>query len=79
MAKSLPDFYTASTRERFNWGYWQGRADLDRGKWPMWGKAGVYQCQHPFDAIYGQGYWAGRYENDLSVETSDAAWSQRKK
>lgn len=52
----------ASTQERFNWGYWDGRADQEKGKWPMWNKTAVFQCRHPFDQAYSKGYWKGRYE-----------------
>ena len=67
---------STSARERFNWGYWDGRHDQERGKFAPW--CGPCQTSgHPFDRIYGQGYWAGRYA-DRSETTSDAAWARRR-
>lgn len=67
---------TFTTRERFNWGYWDGRADQDRGKFALWCRP----CQtsgHPFDKIYGQGYWAGRYDQS-ETQSSATAWKARR-
>jgi hypothetical protein len=66
----------ASPRERFNWGYWDGRADQATWRYAPWAKRP--DAKHPFDALYGQGYWAGRYD-DSGPDTSDEAWSARRK
>jgi hypothetical protein len=58
-----------SDRVRFNWGFWDGVADREAGRQPMW------KAPH-FDRVYGEGYEAGRslLPGFPSPETSDAAW-----
>lgn len=62
-------------RERFNWGYWDGRADQERGRFPLWCKS-YNSHKHPSDKVYGRGYWAGRYDTS-GANSSDEAWRGR--
>ncbi|HEX6957579.1 MAG TPA: hypothetical protein VF194_06285 [Ferrovibrio sp.] len=50
-----------SPADRRNWGYWDGRADAERGRMPPWNRptADGADCPHPFDRVYGEAYWAG--------------------
>jgi hypothetical protein len=57
-----------SDRERFNWGYWDGRHDAERGRMPLW-KRGA----HPWP-VYEAGYWYGR-DDESPPTTSDSAWA----
>ena len=58
-------------RERFNWGYWDGRSDRDRGgKIAPWFGKGTH-----FDVVYEKGYLYGRFDCN-SPRTSDAAWNE---
>ncbi len=50
-----------SPAERRNWGFWDGVADAERGRWPEWDRSHTYRGRHPFDKPYGEAYWAGRY------------------
>ena len=51
-----------SPAERRNWGYWDGKAARERGRYPEWAKS--YNCcqKHPFDQQYGKGFWLGWYD-----------------
>jgi hypothetical protein len=66
-----------SARERFNWGYWDGRADHVSGNVPRW-KSRYCDTPHPLDASYGKGYYAGLADSS-GAESSDAAWNDRAK
>lgn len=58
---------TFSPRIRFNWGFWDGRADAQAKRNPMW-------STHP-DASYKAGYYAGRETRDeANVTSSEPAW-----
>lgn len=61
MKSKLPANFERNPMIRTNRGYWDGVADRERGRWPIWNKPSVYRCRHPFDQKYGQGYWIGRY------------------
>jgi len=50
------------TQQRRNWGYWDGVAARQRGRLPEWDKVGVSRCRHPFDRVYGEGFWMGWYD-----------------
>lgn len=68
MKKKLPfNLSEVSTKERFNWGYWDGKAHGERGKRPEWDKPSIMMCKHPFDDSYGKGYWKGWYEGSSKV------------
>lgn len=63
-----------SDRERFNWGYWDGRYDQSRMQFADWCKDGKPDTHHPFDPVYGAGYWAGRQET-TDTDSSAEAWT----
>jgi len=65
---------THSPRERFNWGYWDGRNDQERNKRPEWSKSCRVDLCHPFDSLYGKGYWAGR-NDEARPDSSNTAWN----
>lgn len=51
-----------SPAERRNWGYWDGKAARERGRFPVWAKSYNHRQAHPFDQQYGKGFWAGWYD-----------------
>lgn len=58
----LPAGYERNPMIRRNRGYWDGvSARASNMRLPMWNKSGVYRCTHPFDTIYGEGFWIGFY------------------
>jgi len=50
-----------SPAERRNWGYWDGKAARERGRYPEWAECFHPRKKHPFDKQYGDGFWAGWY------------------
>jgi hypothetical protein len=46
---------------RFERGYNDGQAARERNRLPLWAanKSHAYRPKHPFDAKYGEGFWAG--------------------
>lgn len=65
MAKrsTLPEGYTKDPMIRRNRGYWDGVAARERGCiYPVWAKSWVSRATHPFDTIYGEGFWTGFYD-----------------
>lgn len=59
----LPVGYEKNPMIRTNRGYWDGVADRQRRRTgPLWNKPSVYRCAHPFDQMYGKGYWIGFYD-----------------
>ena len=46
---------------RRNRGYWDGVSAKARNRWPVWTKSCLYRGKHPFDALYGEGFWTGWY------------------
>lgn len=64
MRSKLPVNYNRDPIFRTNSGYWDGVADRERGQTGprFWNKPSVYRCAHPFDQLYGKGYWIGFYD-----------------
>lgn len=57
-------------RQRFNWGYWDGRTDRDSHS----SRIATWFGKIPhFDRVYEKGYLHGRFESD-NPRTSDTAW-----
>lgn len=52
---------TFTPAERRNWGYWDGKADGAKGRWPAWCKIGADMAKAHFDKSYAAGYKAGWY------------------
>ncbi len=63
-------------RVRFNWGFWDGKDDAEHNRFARWCKPGQ-TSGHPFDLIYGQGYWAGCYDTS-GATISTPAWKARR-
>lgn len=59
------DTSAAGRMIRTNSGYWDGvaarAAFCGHGRLPVWNKSSVHRCAHPFDKLYGQGFWIGWY------------------
>ena len=50
--------------ERRNWGYWDGKAAHERGKWPEWCPCHADMRKAHYDKQYGIGFHAGWYDED---------------
>ena len=59
MAKRTKSTDTRSPMERRNSGYWDGVHARERGRLPVWSPRG--KGPHPFDKLYGDGFWVGWY------------------
>lgn len=61
MAQTKDQFSPAIRR---NWGYWDGKAAREKGKFPIWARSFNHRQAHPHDKAYGEGFWAGWYGED---------------
>ncbi len=52
---------TVSPAERRNWGYWDGRAAREAGRWPEWCRPSADFRNAHYDKQYGTGFHAGWY------------------
>lgn len=46
---------------RTNRGYWDGVSASKTGRYPVWAKGWLSRQVHPFDKLYGAGFWMGFY------------------
>jgi len=53
-----------SPAERRNWGFWDGKADAAKGRYPQWCKYGADMRKAHFDKSYAAGYYAGWYGHE---------------
>lgn len=66
-------------RIRFNWGYWDARADVAAGRFreiTYFKSSRLFAVSQAFDTMYYWGYVKGKASASIPSDSSDSAWAE---